>query len=229
MAKTLIVFGHGPGISEAVATKFGREGFAVALIARSADRVRAAASALEASGIRAAAFPADLADPDAVKAVVAKVRESLGPVTVVHWNAYAPGAGDLISADLAELRSSFDVSVTGLVAAVQSALPDLKTQRDAAVLVTGGGLAFHDAKIDAMAVEWNVMGLAVAKAAQHKLTGLLSVKLRDAGVFVGEVTVLGIVKGTAFDHANGTIEASAVARKFWDLYVGRREQSVTVS
>jgi short-subunit dehydrogenase len=51
MSKTIIVCGHGPGISDAVAKKFGAEGFSVALVARSADKLTAAVAALEAKGV----------------------------------------------------------------------------------------------------------------------------------------------------------------------------------
>ena len=83
MTKTILVCGYGPGISNAVAERFGREGFAVALAARNADRVSAGVKALEAKGIRAAGFPTDLGDPTAARALVGKVRETLGPITAL--------------------------------------------------------------------------------------------------------------------------------------------------
>ena len=62
-----------------------------------------------------------------------------------------------------------------------------------------------------MAVQWNAMGTALGKAAQHKLVGLLAAKLSADGIYVGEVVVLGMVKGTRFDSGNATLEASTVA------------------
>ena len=229
MSKTIIVCGYGPGISDAVAKKFGAEGFSVALVARSADKLAAGVAALEAKGVKAAAFPADLGDPKAVKAMVAKVRATLGPVTVLHWNAYAGVAGDLTTASADDLRATFDVAVTGLVAAVQEALPDLKKEKNAAVLVTGGGFAFYDPKVDAMAAQYGAMGLAVAKAAQHKLVGLLGAKLAADGIYVGEVVVLGMVKGTAFDAGNATLEPSTIGNKFWEIYGARAELTVNLA
>jgi len=155
-----------------------------------------------------------------VTELVARVRDSLGPITVVHWNAYAGGAGDLTTASPDELRTSLDVGVIGLVAAVQAALPDLKAQQGA-VLVTGGGLSFYDDKVDALAVSWGAMGLAITKAAQHKLVGVLGARLAKDNIYVGEVVVLGSVKGTAFDAGNATIEAARVAARFWELYEAR--------
>lgn len=228
MAKTILVCGHGPGISDAVARKFGSEGFAVALAARSPDKLDAAVEALRAKGIKAEAIPTDLGDPAAVKSLVAQAQQKLGPITVIHYNAYAGLAGDLLAADVSELRKVFDVGVTGLVAAVQASHADLKEQKNAAILVTGGGFAFYSPQVDAMATQWSSMGLAVSKAAQHKLVGLLSAKLKADDIYVGEVVVLGMVKGTAFDRGAATIEPAAVAEKFWEIYQGRTELSVQI-
>ena len=155
MKKTILICGHGPGISDAVARKFGAEGFAVALAARSADKLDAAVKALGAKGITAAAFPTDLGNLQAVKQLVSSVHAKLGPLSVLHWNAYAFGAGD-IAADPAELQNSLNVSATGLWTAVQAAHGDLKEQKGA-VLVTGGALCFYDPQVDAMAVEDHVV------------------------------------------------------------------------
>ncbi len=221
-----MICGHGPGISAAVARKFGSEGFQVALVARNAERLSASANALVEAGIQAKAFPCDLSDSAAVQRLVADVRAQLGPITVLHWNAYSGLAGDLTSCDIADLRTVFDVGVFSLVGAVQAALPDLRTQKDAAVLVTGGGFAFYSEQVDRMIVEWNTMGVAASKAAQHKITGLLHHKLAGEGIYVGEVVVLGLVKGTAFDQGNAPLEPSDIADEFWRIYQGRSEVSV---
>src|SRR5688572_18270570 len=98
MAKTIVVGGFGSGISAAVAERFGKAGFSVALVARNAERLEAGVKALAAKDIQAAAFPADLSDPAAIPKLVASVRAKLGPVTVLHWNAYAGSGGDLLTA-----------------------------------------------------------------------------------------------------------------------------------
>ncbi|WP_224364846.1 SDR family NAD(P)-dependent oxidoreductase [Hyalangium versicolor] len=226
MKPTIVVAGHGPGISDAVARRFGKEGFAVALVARNAQRLKTAADALSSAGITAKAFACDLGTPNAVRSLIRDVRASLGPVAIIHWNPYTPGAGDLTTAPAEELHAPFDVSVTGLVAAVQEALPDLKKEKGA-ILVTGGGLAFYDPQVDQMAVGWQSMGLAISKAAQHKTVGLLHAKLAGDGVYVGEVVVTGLVKGTAWDNGNATLEPADIAGKFWDLYKGRTPTSIT--
>ena len=222
MPKTIVVVGFGPGVSTAVAEKFGAEGFSVALVARSEARLAAGVRALRGKGVTAAAFQADAGDPAAIRAAIARARAELGPTTAIHWNAYSGGdAGDLITADAAATRGVFDVAVVGLLQAVQEALPDLKAAGDGAVLVTNGAFGELGAPMDGFAVTLKSMGLAVANAAKHKLVGLLAERLKDEGVFVGEVMIAGAVKGTASDTGGRAIEGRLIADKFWELYRAR--------
>lgn len=228
MPKTIVVCGYGPGSSQAVARKFGAEGFQVALVARNASKLEEAARSLESAGVKAKAFACDLSDGSAIAPLAARVRESFGAITVVHWNPFASIAGDLTRADVSEMKTLFDLGVNNLITLVQLALPDLRASKDSpAILVTGGGFALYNPQIDELAAK-GAMGLAIMKAAQHKLTGVLHHKLKSEGIYVGEVTVLGLVKGTAHDRGNATIEPSAVADKFWALYQTRTESWVNV-
>jgi NAD(P)-dependent dehydrogenase (short-subunit alcohol dehydrogenase family) len=229
MSKTIVVVGFGPGISTAVAEKFGREGFRVALVARTKDRLAAGVAALKAKNIAAAAIPADASDPAGIRAAIAKARAELGGIAAIHWNAYGGGeAGDLLAAEPAGIRAGFDVAITGLLAAVQEALPDLKNAKGA-VLVTNGAFGELNPQIDEAAVNLKTMGLALANAAKHKLVGLLAQRLKGEGVYIGEVMVAGIIQGTAWDTGNNSIPAAKVADAFWTLYETRRENYARVS
>lgn len=229
MSKTIVVVGFGPGVSTAVAEKFGAEGFSVALVARTRDRLEAGVQALKGKGIVAAAYPADASDPATIREAIQTARAELGPVTVIHWNAYGGGdAGDLLAADPPTVRGAFDVAIVGLLAAVQEALPDLKSTTEGAVLITNGAFGELGPQMDAYAVSQKAMGLALANAAKHKLAGLLAARLKGDGVYVGEVMIAGVVKGTAW-AADGGIESATIANKFWDLYQARGEVYARVS
>jgi NADP-dependent 3-hydroxy acid dehydrogenase YdfG len=230
MAKTIVVVGFGPGISTAVAEKFGSAGFSVALVARSEERLAAGVTSLKSKGIEAIAVSGDASDPASIRAAIAKARAALGPVTVLQWNAYGGGdAGDLVTAGSAALRGVFDVAVLGLLAAVQEALADLKASKEGAVLVTNGAFGENNPQMDQFAVGAKAMGLALANATKHKLVGLLSQRLQAEGVYVGEVMVAGTVKGTAWDRGSASLEGAAIANKFWELYQGRGEVRARIS
>jgi NADP-dependent 3-hydroxy acid dehydrogenase YdfG len=224
MTKTILIVGFGPGVSTAVAERFGAAGFSVGLVARNVDRLAMGVAALKAKGVVAAAFAADAADPASIGSAVAKARAELGPLTVIHWNAFSGSeAGDLLAVEPSAVGPVFDVAVVGLLAAVREALPDLKSAGDGAVLVTNGAYGEMAPMMDAFAVGTKAMGVALANAAKAKLVGLLSARLKDDGVYVGEVTIAGAIKGTPTDTGAGSIDGAKVAAKFWALYEARAD------
>jgi NADP-dependent 3-hydroxy acid dehydrogenase YdfG len=230
MAKTIVVVGYGPGISTAVAEKFGAAGFSVALVARNGERLASGVKALENKGVRARAYTADASDPTAIRGAISKARAELGPIAVVHWNAYGGAdAGDLLTADPNAIRSVFDVAIVGLLAAVQEALPDLKQSKEGAVLITNGAFGDVNPQMDGYAVSGKAMGLALGNGAKHKLVGLLAARLESEGVYVGEVVVAGTIKGSAWDSGNANLDAKTVADKFWSLHQTRKEVRSRVS
>ena len=127
-----------------------------------------------------------------------------------------------------ELRAIFEVPVVGLATAVQAALPDLKASRRLRSSSRTAGSASSTRPPIGLGVDWSAMGLSIANSAKHKLVRLLAHKLKPEGVFVGEVVVTGVVKGTAFDSGNGTVDADVVANAFWKLYSARDRTSVTI-
>jgi NAD(P)-dependent dehydrogenase (short-subunit alcohol dehydrogenase family) len=225
MSKTIVVVGYGPGVSTSVAEKFGAEGYAVALVARTEAKLAAGVEALKAKGITAVAFPADAGDPVSIRGAIAAARGALRPIGVIHWNAFSGGAvQDLLTVDPAILPSVFDVALVGLLSAVQEALPDLKAAGDGAVLVTNGAFGEINPMIDAFALMLREMGVPLGNAAKAKLVGLLAARLKDEGVHVGEVTIAGVVKGTG-PEAPGmpTLDPADIAGQFWTLFKGRDE------
>ena len=225
MNKTIVVVGFGPGVSRAVAERFGAEGYAVALIARDAGKLSAGVAALEAKGITAGAFRGNAGDPASIRLAVAAAHASLGPIGVLHWNAFSGrGFGDLLSADPALLPRLFDVALVGLLSAVQEALADLKAAGDGAVLVTNGAFGELNPMIDAIALALGEVGVPLANAAKAKLVGLLSARLKGEGIYVGEVTIAGVVKGTGPESPGmTTIEARDIATAFWRLFKARQD------
>lgn len=223
MAKTIIVAGYGPGISNAVAEKFGREGFRVALVGRTASRLDEGVKALAAKGIEATAFAADFGDSARVKRTIGEVREKLGPIHAIHWNVYNNTAGtDLLSASPDDVHAALDIATVSVLAAIQASLPDLKKEKGA-FLATNGFFGDASSQVNAISVQYKAMGLSLANAAKHKLIGMLHEQLKDEGVYVGEIMVAGMVKGTAYDTGNATLDAADIAAKFHELYTSRKE------
>ena len=83
MKPVCAVVGIGPGNGAALARRFAREGYAVALLARS----RETSDALAAELGDARAYACDVADEASVKAAFAAIRAEMGEVDVVAYNA----------------------------------------------------------------------------------------------------------------------------------------------
>ena len=189
--------------------------FAVALAARSADKLDAAVKALGAKAtITAAAFfRPDLGNPQAVKQLVSSVHAKLGPLNVLHWNVYAFGAGD-IAADPAELQEFAQCLHDGPVDRGAKWV-----RRTATSKMQGRGAGhrrqpgcFYDPKVDAMAVEiWRSRPGGQQGSAAQADGPSQSVRLGKEGIYVGEVVVTGAVKGTVSDQGNASIEADALS------------------
>src|SRR3954452_17469390 len=82
-----LVTGAGTGIGKAVALALMREGYAVALAGRRLGKREEPARDGVATGSKSLVVPTDVSDPDSVKALFAKTKETFGRLDVLFNNA----------------------------------------------------------------------------------------------------------------------------------------------
>lgn len=75
---TLAIVGAGPGLGAAVARRFGREGFAIALVSRDQAKLDAMAAELVDDGVTARGYSADVRDAAALEAALTTAADDLG-------------------------------------------------------------------------------------------------------------------------------------------------------
>ena len=83
------IVGMGPGVGFAVARRFGREGFAIAMVARRASELERFAADLEKEGIAARGIAANAVDTFALAQAMAEIEKQAGSIDVLVYNAAA--------------------------------------------------------------------------------------------------------------------------------------------
>ena len=123
--KTAVVTGASSGIGEAAVRLLAREGCNVVLAARREDRLKALAAEL---GERALAAPADVTDPAACAALVARTLERFGSLEILVNNAGLGLYGSIADGDPEDWRKMFDVNVLGVLYVTRAAVRQMLRQ-----------------------------------------------------------------------------------------------------
>ena len=125
-----LVTGGARGIGQATARLLAQRGAAVCLnYATHADAADGLASEIAAGGGRAISVMADVADPSAVEAMVARTEKELGPVTILVNNAGVSWRGTLDTYDPEQVGHMRRVNVEGLIHATRAVIDGMRARR----------------------------------------------------------------------------------------------------
>jgi NADP-dependent 3-hydroxy acid dehydrogenase YdfG len=181
----LLVIGAGPGIAAATARRFGREGFAVGLVARRGEALAELAVPLVQDGVLVGRAPAEAGDPASLTAAVRLLVDTFGPADVLLYNVSVGRSAIVADLTPEDLLADLAAGAVGLQTAVRAVLPGMRERGSGTVLVTGGGSA--DRPIPTMAT------LGVQKAALRALVEVQARALAPEGIHVATVTIRGLV------------------------------------
>jgi 3-oxoacyl-[acyl-carrier protein] reductase len=141
--RVAIVTGAGRNIGRGIALALADGGAVVVVNARSNLReAEAVADEIERAGGKALAVTADVADADAVDAMVAVVAQKFGRIDILVNNAAVRAEQPLATMTLADWRAITAVILDGAFNCVKACLPHLK-RSGAGVIVNIGGLSAH--------------------------------------------------------------------------------------
>ena len=121
-----LVTGGSKGIGLAIAEELTAEGADVAICARHAAEVEAAAARLRASGRIVHAQTADVTDPEQVTDLVTQSVTALGGLDILVNNAGAAHPGNFESLTDADWHADLDVKLLAQIRCTRSALPHLR-------------------------------------------------------------------------------------------------------
>ena len=205
MTGVVVVVAAGPGLGRSVALRFAREGYAVGLVARSADALADLVVETGAAGASAVAIAAaDVSDDVALRGALGELASTLGQASVVVYNGSAYVEGSVTALPPDRLRMALDVGVVGALVTAQETVPAMRTAGRGTIVLTGS-VAADRASTSAAAV-------GVAKAALRNLARSLHKEVAGDGVRVVTVTIDGVLSGPK------ALDVEQIADLYWQLH-----------
>lgn len=213
----IAIVGVGPGLGAALARRFAREGFAVALLARHMESLEPVRAGLAAAGTPVLALPTDGTEPAAVRAAFGRIASELGAPGVLVYNAGSFHRGGILELTPAQFVEAWQANCLGAFLAAQQVLPAMLQRKAGTILLTGatgslrGGARFA--------------GLAVGKFGLRALGQSMAREFGPQGVHVAHVVVDGQIDNPRTQArspegraAASYLSADAIADVYWSLH-----------
>ncbi len=231
--KSIAVFGAGPGLGQAVARRYAREGYTVVLVARRPEPLNLLAKDLINTGATAHVITADLSHTDTVLQLAEQIRATVGNLDAFYY-APTPSGGFVPAANLTpQLAQGFmPMTFYTLLALVQEFLPHMLEQGNGAILTAQGASSIHGLP--------NRSGPGPAQAAQRNFLQSLHCEVAEKGVYVGMLYIGVAIEKSAFHtemeraKAAGepvwempTVDPAHLADLLWNMHCTKGQPEVT--
>ena len=228
---TIAVLGAGPGLGMSVAQRFAKEGYAVGLVSRSADRHPGYLETLAASGVRAVAVAADLREPGGPARALSEITSELGPIDVVY---HGPGAHDLSAPTIgiletgpADIRRAIAETVEPAAEIASLVLPAMRSR--------GSGSLVYVSGLSALVPLPFLGPYAPASGGLRTYARTLAAAAAEDGVHVGSLVVGGLIErgdihqmltDPATPSPYATLDPDELADAVWRLASGTEDEVV---
>ena len=207
----VVVTGAGPGTGAAIARRFSRGGYAVAMLARSRDRLIALEREIE--GARA--YPCDVTDEAALQRTLDAVSAEQGTPKVLVHNAVGGTFGNFLEIDPEVLNRNFQVNTMALLHLARRLAPAMVAAGEGAIITTGNTSAIRG--------KAGFAGFAPTKAAQRILAESIAREVGPKGVHVAYVMIDAVIDlewtRQMFPNAPDEffIKPAAIAEEVWHV------------
>jgi short-subunit dehydrogenase len=140
--KVVMITGASSGIGLGLAEELGARGARLGLVARRADVLEEVVQRVSAKGGAAVALPADVRDPESIRAAADGLRGSFGPIDLLIANAGIGPTRDAARFDPKEVADVMSINVVGASNSVAAVLPEM-LERGAGHLAVISSLAAY--------------------------------------------------------------------------------------
>lgn len=173
--RVALVTGGGRGIGAAISRGLAEAGAAVAVnyVSNQTAAETVVADITQAGG-QAAAFRADVADAEAVTAMVAGVADSLGPVDILVANAGIAPRQAMAETSEADFNNVLQVNLTSAFLCCQAVLPEMRQRGWGRLIFVTSGAAYNGGRVG--------LHYSAAKGGMESLSRAYALRLVGEGV-----------------------------------------------
>jgi NAD(P)-dependent dehydrogenase (short-subunit alcohol dehydrogenase family) len=207
-----LVTGVGPGTGAAIARRFARGGYSVAMLARNRERL----DALEREIEHSRGYACDVTDEAQLDAAIERVRADLGAPKVLVHNAVGGAFGTFLEIEPEVLNQNFQVNTMALLYLARRLAPAMVKAGEGAIIVTGNTSALRGKP--------KFAGFAPTKAAQRVLAEAIGREIGSKGVHVAYVVIDAVIDvewtRVMFSKPVGDpffIQPAAIAEEVWHV------------
>lgn len=181
MTKVCVIAGVGPGNGASLCRKFSSEGYTVAMLARNGQYLKDLAEQIP----NCLPFPCDVSSPEAIETAFEDIRQKLGPVETLIYNAGSGLWTGVMETTAENLYDTWAINVRGLLLSAQQVIPAMLEHEKGSIVVIGATASLRGgAKSTAFAS---------AKAGQRSLAQSMARDLGPKGIHIGYVIIDGII------------------------------------
>ena len=208
---TLLIVGAGPRLGGAIARRFARDGYDIALISHDEAGVTALGEALQGERITARWAVADVLDDAALRAAVTRLADQAGGIDVALHNVSIWRAADVLELSPEQLLDDLRAGAASLLSIAQAVTPGMLAAGGGTILATGSAAADKPAA--------GAPTLGVQKAALRALVQAMALGLGPQGIHCATITINGLLgSGDVFDPARIADTFYAVAAEPRDAW-----------
>jgi len=214
-----VVVGVGPGLGVAVAQRFARAGFHVALVARDASHLASlekdVAKVSTVSG-GVLSVSADCSQLDSVRKAFAEIKSKLGHPSVLVYNASGFTGGSALDIKAEKVDEAWRISALSALVAAQEVLPNMVLRKRGTILLTGATASLRGGA--------RFAGFAMPKFALRALGQSLAREFGPQFVHVAHIIVDGQIYRTRASQGQPTravdsfLDPDAIAETYWQLH-----------
>jgi 3-oxoacyl-[acyl-carrier protein] reductase len=169
--RVALVAASSQGLGKAVALALACEGAKLALCARRADAIEAAAEEIrKTAGVEVLARAADVTDREAVRRLVAETVERFGRIDICVTNAGGPPSKTFAETTPEDWAAAVDLNLLSVVSLAREVLPVMQKQRWGRLIT-----------ITSVAVKQPIDGLILSNSVRSAVSGLVKTLANEYG------------------------------------------------